>query len=117
MDDYYVEFIGELKDDQFLQGKFFDHYNAWCDVINSHLERLNDEFDKNWSGEPIQDYWNNSEYHDWMLNNYRRILVECGLNVDLFMQYEIGEELELIGIGRWGRSKYKRLSFVLKKRA
>lgn len=115
MDNYYVEFTGDLKDNQFLQRRFFKQYNKWCDVINGHISELNESFDKNWDGEPITNYVENEEYQNWMLSNYRRILKESKLDKDMYMQYEIGEELDLIGIGRLGHIKGKRLGFVIKR--
>ena len=35
---YYVEFLGELKDDQRIQKRFVKHYNKWCDTINQYQE-------------------------------------------------------------------------------
>ena len=87
---YYVEFLGELKDDQRIQKRFVKHYNKWCDTINQYQEELNQKFDEQWKGEPIQDY------------------SKCE-------EYEIGNELQLMGIKKHGERKGQSISFVLRK--
>ena len=49
MDNYYVEFLGGLKDDKSIQERFFKHYNAWCKIINKYIPELNESFDANWT--------------------------------------------------------------------
>lgn len=115
MDNYYVQFTGELKDDRAIQERYFKHYNTWCNTINEYIPKLNELFDDKWVGEPITDYSENEEYERWMILNYRRILRKSGLGKDLLLKYEIGDELELVGVGRYGSRKGKRISFVLKK--
>lgn len=115
MDNYYVEFLGELKDDQRIQNRFVKHYNKWCNTINQYQEELNQKFDEQWKGEPIQDYSKCEEYEDWMLKHYRYILKKSGMKKDLFLEYEIGNELQLIGFKRHGERKGQTISFVLKR--
>jgi hypothetical protein len=114
MNNYYVEFLGELKDDQKMQKRFGKHYNRWCKVINEHQSELNDIFDREWKGEPIQDYSECKEYNDWMLKQYKGILKKSGLKKDLFLDYDIDPWLQLYGMGRFGERKGKGISFVLK---
>ena len=115
MDNYYVEFLGELKDDQRIQNRFVKHYNKWCNTINQYQEEINQKFDEQWKGEPIQDYSKCEEYEDWMLTHYRYILKQSGMKKDLFLEYEIGNELQLIGFKRHGERKGQSISFVLRK--
>ena len=115
MDNYYVVFLGELKDDQKIQSRFAKHYNKWCDIINAHIEELNDTFDRQWKGKPIQDYWENKEYRNFMEASYRDILKRSGMDKDLFLDYEIDNELQLFGIKRHGKRKGQTISFVLKR--
>ena len=116
MDNYYVEFLGELKGDKKIQNRFVKHYDKWCDTINQYLEEINQKFDAQWKGEPITDYAELQEYHDWMLKHYKYILKKSGLKNDLVLEYEIGDELQLIGIKRHGNRKGSQISFVLKRR-
>ena len=115
MDEYYVEFLGELKDDLKAKKRFFKHYNKWCEIINERIPELNETFDKNWTGKPITDYAECEEYDYWMVLNYESILRKSNMHRDLFFDYEIGDELQLIMIGRYGDRKGKRLEFVLRK--
>lgn len=115
MDNYYVEFVGELKDDKMVRERFARHYNKWCKVINAHLEELNALFDKEWKGEPIQNYGSSKEYNDWMILQYKDILKQVGMNKDLLLKYDFDDEMQLYGIGKYGVQKGKRISFIVKK--
>lgn len=115
MDNYYVEFTGELKGDHKLENRFVKHYNKWCNTINQYQEEINQMFDAQWKGEPITDYAEIEEYEIWMLKHYKYVLKKSGLKKDLFLEYEIDDELQLVGIGRHGDRKGKRISFVLKR--
>ena len=112
---YYVDFSGELKDDQKIQNRFVRHYNKWCNTINQYQEELNRMFDEQWKGKPIQDYSKCEEYEEWMLKQYRYILKKSGLKRDLILDYEIDYELQLIGFKRHGKRKGQWISFVLRK--
>ena len=115
MSNYYVEFNGELKDDQQVINRFVNHYNNWCTIINDRIQGLNDEFDEKWNGEPIKDYSENEEYNNWMLENYKKILIESKMDSDLFMNYDIDDNnCQLYGIGKYGKNKGKRIGFVIK---
>lgn len=115
MNNYYVEFLGELKGDPRIENRFVKHYNKWCNTINQYQEELNRMFDAQWKGKPITNYAENEEYETWMLKQYRYILKKSGLKKDLFLEYEIDNELQLFGVKRHGRRKGQRISFVLRK--
>ena len=115
MENYHVHFIGELKDDVKMQERFVKRYNKWCNVINEYQEKLNIIFDRNWKGEPIQDYSECKEYNDWMRDMYKDILNRSGLKKDLLLEYYIDDELQLYGAGRYGKRKDKIIYFVFRK--
>ena len=114
MNNYYVEFLGELKDDVKIQNRFVKHYNKWCNTINQYQEQLNDMFDRQWKGEPIENYAECKEYEDWMLEQYRYILKKSWMHKDMVLEYDF-KELQLYGIGRHGKIKGKEISFVLRR--
>ena len=115
MNNYYVQFLGELKDDQKIQQRFADHYNKWCDIVNDHIEKWNLEFDKQWTGKPIEDYLENAEYQKWMMDHYTALLREVKMDQDSVLNYEIDCYCQLHGIGKDGELKGKRINFVLRK--
>lgn len=115
MDNYYVEFTGELKNNSNVQQIFAKQYNRWCKLINSKQKTLNDIFDDWWKGDPIEDYSNHESYMDWMLRRYRKILNDSRLKKDSLFRYYIDEDLQFYGIGRFGSSKGKRIGFIIRK--
>ena len=115
MNNYYVEFTGELKDNLNVQKIFVKQYNHWCALINSKQETLNNQFDDWWKGDPIEDYLNHQGYMDWMLRRYRETLNGSKLKKDILFKYYIDDELQFYGIGRFGDLKGKRIGFVLRK--
>jgi hypothetical protein len=117
--DYYVEWLGELKNDKMAQRTFAKRYNKICSFTNEQLPEWNELFDRMWAGlggEPIQDYSQNIAYNSWMLYHYKKLLVDKGLDKDMLFEYHYDDCLQLIGIGRRGKRKGLELSFVLKKR-
>lgn len=115
MNNYYVEFLGELKNDRNIQQRFGGHYNKWCDIVNNHIEDWNLKFDEQWTGKPIEDYSENIEYQKWMLDHYRALLQEVKMDEDLMMNYKIDDEMQLYGIGKYGEKKGKQISFIIKR--
>ena len=115
MNNYYVEFTGELKDDSTVQKIFVKQYNRWCDLINSKQQKLNETFDDLWEGDPIEDYSEHEPYMDWMLRRYREILNDSRIKKDILFKYYIDEDLQFYGVGRFGNLKGKKIGFVLKK--
>lgn len=115
MDNYYVEFIGELKDDQEIVERFAKHYNNVCDIVNAKIAEWNKEFDEQWNGEPIKDYSKNEEYQEWILKQYKHTLVKEKMDVDDLLRYWYDDECQLYGIGKHGNIKEKRIKFVLRK--
>ena len=115
MDNYYVIFTGELKDNTIVQKIFVKQYNRWCDLINSKQQKLNDTFDDWWKGGPIEDYSEHEPYMDWMLRRYREILNDSSIRKDILFKYYIDEELQFYGVGKYGNLKGKKIGFVLKK--
>ena len=115
MENYTVKFVGDMKDDSQMQNRLYKHYNKWCDIINDHIEGLNNSFDEQYIGKPIEDYSVNEEYITWMKAGYDRILKSNRMDKDLLMYYRFNGDIQLYGIGRYGKRKGKRISFVIKR--
>lgn len=115
MNNYYAEFIGGLKDKQNMQKRFMNHYNKWCDIVNEHIADWNLIFDEQWMGEPIEDYSENIEYQQWMLDHYKTLLQEVKMDKDLMLEYCIDDEMQLYGIARYGKRKGEQISFIIRK--
>ena len=115
MNGYYVEFRGELKDNKVIQRRFVAHYNKVCDLVNEQIPLWNEEFDKNWTGEPITDYWENEAYMKWMLKHHEELLTNNKLQKDFFLEYKYDQYLQLYAIGRFGSFKNQKISFVIRK--
>ena len=82
---YYVEFTGELKDNRMVQKRFMKHYNQVCNIVNEHIPSWNEEFDNNWTGQPIEDYFECKEYNEWMLSKHKETLSEYDMKKDLYL--------------------------------
>ncbi len=112
---YYVEFVGGLKDDKVIQKIFAKHYNKMCEYTNEKLPEWNAKFDEIWDGEPITDYSENKAYQKWMHYHYNVELANRKMNKDMFLEYNYDENLQLVGTKRHGKNKGQTISFVLKR--
>lgn len=110
---YYVEFVGELKNNKNAQKIFMKQYNKMCDCVNELIPHWNDQFDEFWD-EPIEDYSLNESYQRWMRNKYRTALVRNKLHKDFLFVYSIDDDLQLWATFKYGISKGQKISFVLR---
>ena len=119
--EFYINFIYEGLEDSGLFGalselvkaymkrEYVDAYNEYCEIANGGVtDALNEEYSK------LNLSYDDSEYNAFMINGYtERILNDLNASGKYGLTFEMGEEVNLVGVYTFVDNKKVKISFTL----